>query len=204
MTQHRSDPPEIELKSSGSRPEIVRKSFGNRPQSKKASSSQKRSHRNSGQNRSIERSPALTVTISVTISGIVIRSHFQATFSQLLDNFRTRPDNFRATFGPSGQQIRGKAKQINSMFSPQSRWECRWFRIGGSSTIRNRMLLYFSSFDWKLVPELGPAPHFATFFSFLRGRGTWVDRFFCHPEDTKSDPPYGFRAISGRFPMRNN
>ena len=78
----------------------------------KMASSQKRSHRNSGQNRPIERSTALTGTIFVTISAIVIRSHFRATFSQLLDNFRTLPDNFRATFGPSGQQIRGKTKQI--------------------------------------------------------------------------------------------
>ena len=34
-----------------------------------------------------------------------LSGNFQSTFGQL-------PDNFRATFGPSGQQIRGKAKQI--------------------------------------------------------------------------------------------
>ena len=106
----------------------------------KTASSQKRSRRNSGQNRPIERSPALTGTIFVTISAIVIRSHFRTTFSQLLDNFRTLPDNFRATFGPSGQQIRSKTKQIYSILSPQSRWQCRGSRIGGGSTIRNRML----------------------------------------------------------------
>ena len=78
----------------------------------KTASSQKRSRRNSGQNRPIERSTALTGTIFVTISAIVIRTHFQATFSKLLDNFRTLPDNFRATFGPNGQRIRGKTKQI--------------------------------------------------------------------------------------------
>ena len=125
-----------------SRPWPARAGQGRPPWSipPKTTSSQKRSHRNSGQNRPIERSPALTGTIFVTISAIVIRSHFRATFSQLLDNFRTLPDNFRATFGPNGQQIRGETKLIYSILSPRSRWECRGSRIGGGSTIRNRML----------------------------------------------------------------
>ena len=45
---------------------------------KKTPSSQKRSHRNSGQNRPIERSTALTGTMFVTISVFVSRGHFRA------------------------------------------------------------------------------------------------------------------------------
>ena len=52
----------------------------------KMASSQKRSHRNSGQNRPIERSTALTGTIFVTISVFRSRGHFWATFGQHLGN----------------------------------------------------------------------------------------------------------------------
>ena len=52
----------------------------------KTASSQKRSHRNSGQNRPIERSTALTGTIFVTISVFRSRGHFWATFGQHLGN----------------------------------------------------------------------------------------------------------------------
>ena len=52
----------------------------------KMASSQTRSHRNSGQNRPIERSTALTGTIFVTISVFRSRGHFWATFGQHLGN----------------------------------------------------------------------------------------------------------------------
>ena len=60
-----------------------------RARSQKKPSSQSCSHRYSVQNGPIERATALTRTIFVTISALVIRSHFRTTFSQLLDNFRT-------------------------------------------------------------------------------------------------------------------
>ena len=52
----------------------------------KMASSQKRSHRNSGQNRPIERSTALTGTIFMTISVFGSRGLFFATFGQHLAN----------------------------------------------------------------------------------------------------------------------
>ena len=73
-------------------------------------SSQKRSHRNSGQNRPIERSTALMGTIFMTISVFKSRGHFWATFGQHLGNtifhgtdrtgfflFRTERNSFYGT-----------------------------------------------------------------------------------------------------------
>ena len=50
---------------------------------------QKHSHRNSVQNGPIEKSTALTGAIFVTISVLMSRGDFRATFGQLLVNFRT-------------------------------------------------------------------------------------------------------------------
>ena len=70
-----------------------------RPRSQKTSSSQKRLHRNSGQNRPIERSTALTGTIFVTLSVFVSRGNFRAIFWQLLTDLLLARSTFNARSG---------------------------------------------------------------------------------------------------------